>query len=267
MERTKHPIAISAIFTLIRFLPIFAAFAFVNTSTLPFESSRALLDITIRLVAVFVFWSMAEGVFMLWAGERNAGSENSRGYAAVALLLALLVLVVLQAFRAQSTQAQFLLLLGVLSLRGMSRGGWEQGRELVAIVVSPVAHSLGALLSFLLTVGSISWQAALISLAIGAFTAAIEEKWYADKIPQDPPKWVMPAYRATLFFPPFLIGSLSLFRQLPVSYISVFVVVFLVSRFIPNIASLADLQRSRFSTLAGIYILFIAILATARIYS
>lgn len=212
-------------------------------------------------------WSMAEGVFMLWARERSAGSENSRGYAAVGLILALIVLIVLQAFRAQATQGSFILLLAILSIRGMSRGSWEQGRQILAVILSPLAHSLAALLSFLLVIGSVSWQSAVISIAIGVFTAAIEESWYAAKISRELPTWVVPAYRACLLIPPFLIGSLSLFQQLPKSYISAFLVAFLASRFIRGISSIADLQSCRFSTVAGIYILFIGILLAARTYS
>ena len=47
---------------------------------------------------------MPEGVFMLWVREKNAGSSKSCGYEIVTIILGLLVLVVLEAFRAKVTQ-------------------------------------------------------------------------------------------------------------------------------------------------------------------
>jgi hypothetical protein len=257
----------TVIFIIIRFLPIFTAFAFINTSTLEFHQSRALFDLMLRTVITLAFWSMTEGVFMLWIREKNAGSANSRGYGIVALFLGLIVLVLLQTFRAQSTQAQFLLLLAALALRGMSRSSWEQGRPNVALIATPLAHSAAALLSFLVVTLNISWQAALISISIGAFTGAVELTRNAHMLPDNLPKWVLPLYRASIFFAPFVVGSLSLFGQLPAPYVPTLLVAFLASRELKKITDFASLKGIRFTKIAGRYILFSAILIGARIYS
>jgi len=225
------------------------------------------LDRFIRAFSALVVWNMSEGVFMLWVREKNAGSSKSRGYGIVAIILGLLVLVVLQAFRAQGTQSQFLVLLAALALRGMSRGSWEQGRPHVAALASPLAHTLLAGLSFLIIFGSLSWQSAVLSLGLGLFTSAIETTWHSASFHGSYRSWVQPLYRFSIVFPSVAVASLSLIGQLPLSYSISLVPLPWCTRYTWNQGQSKEISNQRFLQLAAMYGGYVVLAIGAKLYS
>ena len=262
----SKPLLYHILFLAIRFFPPLAAIAFIDLSNVPFDRMALFLDRFIRALATLVVWNMSEGVFMLWVREKNAGSSKSRGYGIVAIILGLLVLVVLQAFRAQATQFQFMLLLAALALRGMSRGSWEQGRPHIAAITTPIAHALLACFSFTLILGSFSWQSAALGAAIGLLTAAVETTWHAASFQGDCPKWLPPLYRLSIVFPIIAVASLSVIGQLPRSYSILLVLLPWYTRYTWNQGQSGEISDKRFLRIAVMYLAFVAILIGARMY-
>jgi hypothetical protein len=200
---------------------------------------------------------------MLWVRERNSRSEKTRGYGAVACILGLLVLILLQAFRTQASQGQFILLLAALALRGMSRSGWEQGRPKVSTLTAPASHIAMALLSFLMILGTISWQVAIIAISVGLFTGAVETTWYGEKLKGTYPTWLLPFYRLSISLPAVAISSLGLVHQLPPSYLLTLAALPFGTRFTWNRGKSAEISQDRFGQLAIIYILFASLILGA----
>jgi hypothetical protein len=254
-------------FQLIRLLPLFSALGFVDLSNLSFEQSTLYFDRFLRACTVLFLWSMTEGVFMLWVREKNAGSEKTRGYGAVACILGLIVLVALQVFRAQASQSQFLILLAALAVRGMSRGGWEQGRPHISALAAPTAHTLMGLLSFSILLDIPTWQAALIGISVGLLTGAVETTWYAAAFRGAYPAWLLPLYRVSISFPAVAIGSLSLVRQLPPYYLASLTLLLVTTRYTWNQGRGGEISEKRWLHIAGIYLLFILLVAIAAFCS
>lgn len=265
----KSPAGIptTILFFVIRLVPLFSSLGFVVLADIPFERTTLLIDRFLRAFIVLLVWSIAEGVLMLWVREKNAGSQRTRGYGAVACILGIIVLVMLQAFRGQATQSQFLILLAVLAIRGMSRSSWEQGRPKVAAITAPLSHVLLSFLSFLMMLDILSWQAAVVGLAVGALTGAVDTTWHASKFRGDYPDWLLPLYRLSISFPAVAISSLSLIQQLPSSYIINLSFLILSTRYTWNQGKPTDISNNRFIPLAGLYILFIGLVVGALIYS
>jgi hypothetical protein len=236
-------------------------------SDMSFERSSLLVDRFLRAFIVLLVWTVAEGVLMLWVRERNAGSQKTRGYGAVACILGILVLIILQAFRTQATQPQFLVLLAVLATRGMSRSSWEQGRPNMASIISPISHTLLCVLSFLLALDIVSWQALVIGLGVGVLTGAVDITWYASSFRSAYPRWLLPLYRLSVSLPAVAISSLSLIRQLPPSYIITLSFLLFSTRYTWNGGKTSEISSNRFARLGWLYMLFVALVIGARIFS
>ena len=279
-----HTLSGSLVFLCLTAVPLFSALGFLDLSNTSFERATLLFERFLRAFIVLLLWSMTEGTAMLWVREKNAGSSRTRGYGAVAIILGLLVLVMLQAFRTKATQPEFLLLLAALALRGMSRGGWEQNRPYLAALTAPAAHTLMALLSFTLITDSFSWQASVISLTVGVFTGAVESTYHAATFnvqthsskphPQglayqvtSYPRWLLPLYRLSIALPAVVVGSLSVFRQLPSTYALILVFVLWSSRFTWNRGRPSHISADRFLHLAAMYTAFMAVIIGAHILS
>ncbi len=255
------------LFLLIRLLPLFSSLGFIVVADIPFERTALLVDRFLRACMVLLLWSAAEGVLMLWVRERNAGSEKTRGYGAVACILGILVLVMLQSFRTQASQSQFLVFLAVLATRGMSRSAWEQGRPSIAAMAAPVSHSLLSVLSFLMALDTLSWQAAVLGVAVGVFTGAMDITWHASSFRGAYPRWLFPLYRLSISFPAVAISSLSLIRQLPSSYMITLSFLLFSTRYTWNEGKRSEISSSRFVRLGGLYMVFVALIIAALLYS
>jgi hypothetical protein len=211
---------------------------------------------------------MSEGAFMLWFRERASGSQVARGYGFVAIFFAILVALTLLIFRAQCSQTVFLILLGALSLRGIARAGWEQGRPLTAVVACIGAHTALAALSFMLVLNDhLPWEGGVISLAVGTLLGAVEITWYADTLESIRSRWLLPVYRIALGVAPILVGMLALLGRLPHLYLAVYLVFALIPKTLKQVALDGCISPQRFGSVATIYVVFIVILIACRIYS
>lgn len=255
------------LFLAIRLIPLFSSLGFIVLTDISFERTALLVDRFLRAFIVLLLWSAAEGVLMLWVREKNAGSEKTRGYGAVACILGILVLVMLQAFRTQASQAQFLILLAVLATRGMSRSAWEQGRPTIAAITAPISHSLLSVLSFMMALDTVSWQAVVLGVAIGILTGAVDITWNAATFRSEYPRWLLPLYRVSISLPAVAISSLSLIRQLPASYIITLSFLLLSTRFTWNAGKASEISSSRFMRLGALYLLFLALIIGALLTS
>jgi len=257
----------TSLFILLRFSPIAVAYLIVDISLLGTPGQTQLFDQTLRLIAVLALWSLVEGLSMLWIRKRNAASADARGYGAVTLMGAFLVLGMLQVFRAQASQKHFLLLLTALALRGMSRGGWEQGRPHISLLTAIAAHALLAALSMMLALNSLPWPTFVIALAVGALVGAVEASWYGASFKGMNRWWIEPVHRLSLVFPPLAITTLAILHALPPLYALCFTLTPVAMRSAKR-ASLGTLVTSSyFYTIAGMHLVFMAIMTVCRIYS
>lgn len=255
------------VFQLIRLIPLFFALGFIDLSHLSFERSALYFDRFLRAFTVLFLWSMTEGVFMLWVREKNAGSERTQGYGAVACILGIIVLVALQVFRVQASRTQFLILLTALAVRGMSRSGWEQGRPHISALTAPASHTLMALLSFSILLDTPSWQVIVLAVSVGLLTGAVETTWYASTLNGTYPAWLLPLYRVSISLPAVAIGSLSLIRQLPSYYLASLALLFVTTRFTWNQGRGGEISEKRWSHIAAIYLLFVVVVVASAVYS
>jgi hypothetical protein len=257
----------SLLYAVLRLTPAAASLLVLDLSSLAPEEFSLQVNRVLRLLVVLLVWSMTEGVSMLWIREKNLKSPNARGYGAVTLIGAFVVLAFLQVFRSQSSQNQFLLLLTALGLRGMTRAGWEQGRPHLAIITAILAHSLVAGLSFLLALGDIPWPALIVSTALGTLLGAVEATWNGSSFQSVTRPWIMPLHRVTLIYGPVAIGMLSLVSALPRAYAVVIALLIPGLRLVRAIASEQTISAHRFLLVAGLYSAFMAIMAACRAYS
>jgi hypothetical protein len=260
---------VSLLFLVLRLTPVVTPFLVLDLSGLTAEQYSSGINKLLRLLVVLIVWSMTESVSMLWIREKNAGSPRARGYGAVTLIGAIIVLAFLQVFRSQSSQNQFLLVLTALGARGMTRAGWEQGRAHISVVTAILAHSLVALISFQLVRESLPWQAFVVSTSVGALLAAAETTWYRGPFTQAASKhrWVMALHRVTLIYAPLAIGSLSFMRTLPKGYGVELVLIVPALRLLKRLSSETPAEGNRFIWVAGLYLAFMAIMLACRAYS
>jgi FtsH-binding integral membrane protein len=137
------------LFNLIRLSPL-ATSIMLGAFSAPtdLESSQAALGRLLVLSVIIIVWSMAESTVMLWHRAKQRQSESSRGYGFVTVLMGIALLALLNVFRARTSQSLFLLTLAMISVRGMSRAGWEQGRPRVAFGAAIAGATLLSVLSF-----------------------------------------------------------------------------------------------------------------------
>ena len=266
MSSTTRGFIESTLYALIRLSPALAALLVIE---LPSDSSQATLIIG-RLLILFIIlvtWNMTEGTLMLWLKAKQAGKAQARGYAIVAAIFGVCVLLLFQFFRIRASQELFILLLAALSLRGMSRAGWEQGRPQVAIITTFVGHTLTALLSLLCCFSELSWPMATFALAIGAAVSAVEMTWNTVKLTgPGAVRWVPALFRVSLVLGPLLVATMALLGQLSPHYVLVYATLFLVIPILRGLAKRGAGIPHSLRGVAGVYLLFVAIMIGCRLY-
>jgi hypothetical protein len=255
------------LFILLRLSPIAVGYLIVDLSALSGVDQSHYLDQTLRLAAVLVLWGLTEGLSMLWISKRNAASADARGYGAVTLIAAFLVLGMLQVFRTQASQNHFLLLLTALALRGMSRSGWEQGRPHISLLTSIGAHSLLAGLSLLLALNVLPWPTFVIALSVGSLLGAVEASWYGPTFKRSTQRWIEPVHRLSLVMAPLAITTLALLHALPPLYALCFTLTPVAARTARRSSLSSLVTSSELYTIAGTYLVFVAIMTVCRLYS
>lgn len=266
MSNTRN-IFLTGLYIFLRFTPVFAAFLVLNLTGLSVAESATVLDKTIRLAAVLAVWNMAEGLCMLWIREKNSQSANARGYGIVAILGGFLVLVILQVFRLTSSQVDFLVLLSALALRGMTRGAWEQGRPQLALFTSMGAHTLVVALSFLLALRTLPWPTSLIAASFGTLLGSVEVSWHGASFKGTSFRWLAPARRVGVVFGPLAVTTLALLGFLPPAYLSLFALVIVGSRLAKTCSTKGLVDGEELSLSAGMYLAFVVMMLTCRIFS
>jgi hypothetical protein len=197
---------------------------------------------------------------MVWVRKKNANSPDARGYGAVTIIAAIIVLVFLQVFRNQASQAQFLILLAGLALRGMSRGGWEQGRPQVALLASIGGHTLIALVSFVSLLSTLPWPTFVVSSAVGALAGALEASWHAAAFGIIRERWILPVHRISIVYPPFALGTLAFFRMLPPPFVTLLLLMIPAARIARSLPGENTIPDSRYRAITGMYLAFVAIM-------
>jgi hypothetical protein len=189
----------------------------------------------------------------------------------VTILCGIVTVAILQYGRTLSSQGIFLLTLAALSLRGMSRSGWENGRPLAGFLGALTGNSLitlislRSLISLLATTSTIDWQSIAVSVAIGSSVAAVEASWHASIFSKEAlTRWALPLYRITLCLGPIIVATMGMTNQIPLSYALTSVVVLVATRTL-NAANVRNEVPSRLIRGAGgIYLLFVAIMVVCK---
>jgi hypothetical protein len=265
---TRNSTSGAVAFELLRFAPLGTVLLIgaLTQHELPREHQELIVHRLVALSALFLTWSMAEGVVMLWYRAKVSGVPTSRGYAFVGFGLGFILLLLLSAYRARVDQVVFILTLGMLSLRGMARTSWEQGRCAVGFATSVVGLALLALVSLFTASPDWHWQKGVTALAIGASVASVEVAWFATpSFVAQAARWLLPAFRVLVFSGPVLIATLALLGALPRQAVSVYLAVPLLAWLIRQTSkggtgNGADLTKL-FRATAGVCAGFLAIIA------
>ena len=265
MKKNRH-FWESLLFALIRISPIAAP-----ATILPVIPSDPLLaDLYIKLVLIFfvllLTWNMTEGAMILWMRAKDEKSDSAKGLTIVTILCAAVTLAMMQYFRNYTSRGSFIVLLVALSLRGMSRSGWENGRPLVGFLGAFVGNSLLTLTSIMLITNSFDWQSAVCAVAIGSSLATVEASWYADTFAEAVrSRWTLPLYRLALVLGPIIIATMAMANQLPQPYMLTLLAVLAGSRLLRKSEN-DSIPRKTLRGAAGIYLLFLAIMTACKLY-
>jgi hypothetical protein len=172
---------------------------------------------------------------------------------------------VLQYGRSLTSQGIFLLTLAALSVRGMSRSGWENGRPLAGFFGAIVGNSilnliaLASLTSLLPLSAGIDWHTVAVALSIGSSIAAVEASWYAKAFPKEAlTRWALPLYRVTLCLGPIIIATMGMTNQIPLSYALTSVIVLVATRTLNSANTRGEIPSKLIRGAGGIYVLFMA---------
>jgi hypothetical protein len=252
----------TALYSLIRLSPILAPVAIVPL----FLDDPLLVQLRVQIALITIcligVWNMTEGAMILLMEAREAKSAQARGYLISTFLLVIVLLGMLQYFRMYSSQPLFIVMLGILSLRGMSRSGWENSRPTVAFVAAIAGHSLLALCTFSALESSISWQSALCSLAIGLSVAGVEASWNSTKITKDAAsRFIIPLFRLTVSGGPIIIVTMALAHQLHPFYVATALLLIPARKIILKAKTPDSLPAQTLRGPAGIYLLFLTIMS------
>jgi hypothetical protein len=256
----------SLLFSLIRLSPIVAPAAIVPAIPEAPLLAETLIKQWIALFFVLVTWNMAEGSAMLWMRAKSEASEKTRTYLLVTIIFSALTVGLLQYLRMLSHQGVFLLVLATLSLRGMSRTGWEHGRPLAGFLGAILGNSLIALISLLFIAPLFYWQSAVTAFAIGIAVSSVEASWYADSFSTISARWSLPLFRLSLCLGPVSITTMSMTNQIPPSYLLSVLTVLAASRVIKRIPNDGRIPNTFLTGAAGIYLIFLTILSLCRAY-
>lgn len=253
-------------FSIIRLSPIVAPAAIVpaipNAPTL----AEILVKQWLALFLVLVTWNMAEGTAILWMKAKSEASEKTRTYLFITIIFAALTVAFLQYVRTLSNQGVFLLILGTLSLRGMSRTGWENGRPLAGFLAAMLGNSLIALVSLLFIAPTFYWQSAVTALAIGTAVGTVEASWYAESFSTTKARWPLPLFRLSLCLGPVIIATMGMANQIPQPYLLAVLTVLAAGRVIKTANTSGRIPDTFFTGAAGIYLLFLTIMSVCRAY-
>jgi hypothetical protein len=255
----------SILYTLLRIAPTLTAFAIIDLSGLSVDEYVYRTKWVLSLLAVLALWGMTEGLCMVWVRKKNANTPDARGYGAVAIIAAIIVLTFLQVFRNQASQTQFLILLGALACRGMARGGWEQGRPQVALLASIGGHTLIALTSFLSLLGTLPWPTFVVSSGVGALAGALEASWHSAAFGTIRERWVLPVHRMSIVYPPLALGTLAFFRILPPPYVGLLLLTIPATRIARSARGEDRIPDRRYRAITGMYLVFVAIMLTCLV--
>lgn len=252
----------SLLFNLIRLSPIATPLILgaVQYET-DVQRSQAAVGRLLVLAAIVLVWSMAESALMLWHRAKQSRSGPSGGYGFVTLLLGVVLLGLLSILRARSSQSLFLLTLAMLSVRGMSRAGWEQGRLRVAFGGAVVGGTLLTLLSLFAFSPDPNWQRLVFSISIGCAVTSIEAAWFGGTVSANrQPRWFLPLYRIVLFAGPVIVATMALAGQLPIQYSAVYLLVPLAARIASLLSQGGTNLTSCYRGAAGVYLGFVGIM-------
>jgi hypothetical protein len=258
----------SLLFNLIRVSPLAtAAMLGALSAFTDVEQSEAAIGRLLVLSVVVVVWSMAESTILLWHRVKQRGGGASRGYGFVAFLLGAALLGVLNIFRARSSQSLFLVTLAMISVRGMSRAGWEQGRPRVAFGGAIIGASLLSLLSFLTVSPDINWQKIAFSVAVGSAVAAVEAAWFGTALKQaTETPWAIPLFRLVLFMGPVIVATMALAGYLPIPYGAVYILIPFAARIMKRASESGINLTSCYRATAGVYGGFVGIIIACLLY-
>jgi hypothetical protein len=256
------------LFNLIRLSPL-ATSIMLGAFSAPtdLESSQAALGRLLVLSVIIIVWSMAESTVMLWHRAKQRQSESSRGYGFVTVLMGIALLALLNVFRARTSQSLFLLTLAMISVRGMSRAGWEQGRPRVAFGAAIAGATLLSVLSFFAVSPEFYWEKIAFAAAMGCAVASVEATWFGDAL-QAPAnaRWALPLYRITLLAGPVIVATMALAGYLPKYYAAVYALVPLAIRLVKNTSRSGINLTSYYGPTAGVYLGFMGIITACLLY-
>jgi hypothetical protein len=251
----------STLFSLIRLSPIVAPATIVPVLYDDPAIADLILKRLLALLVTLVFWNMTEGAAILWMRAKNQGSERERSYLLVTMLCGIVTVAFLQYGRSLSTQGIFLLTLATLSIRGMSRTGWENARPLAGFVGAIMGNSLLALASLFCITPTFYWQSVVVAVAIGSSVAAVEASWYTHTVSKEAfTRWAGPLLRATLALGPIIIATMAMSNQIPLSYALTCLVLPPITQVLRRANAHGTIPSTTLTGAAGIYLLFLTIM-------
>jgi len=255
----------SVIYSLIRLSPIIAPTSIVTVLADNPTINELLVKRWLILFAILILWNMTEGAAILWMKAKSQASERAKGYLIVTILCGALTVAILQYGRTLSSQGIFLLTLATLSVRGMSRTGWENGRPLAGFVGALLGNSLLTLSSLLAITSQVDWQSAAVAIAIGSSIAAVEASWHADVFTRESlARWALPLYRITLCLGPIVVATMGMTNQIPLSYALTSIVLLIATRIL-NIANTRnEIPSDMVRGAGGIYLLFVTVMVVCK---
>lgn len=256
----------SFLFATIRLTPIVAPAAIIPAIPDDPFGAEIILKQWLALLMVLVTWNMTEGTAILWMNAKRQSSDKTRSYLLVAMILGAISVGFLQYLRTLTSQGVFILTLAILSVRGMSRTGWENQRPAAGFIGALVGHTLTTLVSFLLITSTLDWQSALCAIAIGASVGAVEASWYTSSFSSASTSWALPLFRLALCLGPVIMATMGMSNQVPQTYISTALVVVLSSRIIKKTRAEGTIPSSLIRGPAGIYLAFLGIMSLCRAY-
>jgi hypothetical protein len=256
----------SFLFAAIRLSPIAAPATIIPA----FQGDPVVAELLVKqwlaLLIVLVTWNMTEGSAILWMNAKRDASEKTRSYLLVTMICGAISIGFLQYLRTLSSQGIFILTLAILSVRGMSRTGWENQRPAAGFAGALVGHTLTALVSFLFIAGTLDWQSTVCAVAIGASVGAVEASWHAEAFPPSSTRWALPLFRLALCIGPVIIATMAMCNQISSLYVATVLVVIVASRILKKTRSDGIIPENLMSGAAGIYLLFLGIMAACRAY-
>jgi hypothetical protein len=261
----------SVIFSLIRFSPIVAPATIITVLTDNLPLNDLALKRALAIVATLILWNMTEGAAILWMKARSQASDRTKGLLFVTILCGVLTVAVLQYGRTLSSQGIFLLLLATLSVRGMSRSGWENGRPLAGFIGAILGNSLLTLTSLISitslrsTSSTLDWQTVAVAVAIGSSIGAVEASWYAKVFTKvSLIRWALPLYRVSLCLGPIIIATMGMTNQIPLSYALTSIVLLVATRTLTTANAQSAIPHRMIRGSAGIYLLFLTIMVVCK---